>query len=70
MSKYNKFMELFWLFVAAATALFAAYKWSQDPAVLSENTFLFVMPFVAAGLWAMRRFVRRRQEGQESKPEE
>ncbi len=70
MSKYNKFMEIFWLFVAVATAAFAGYKWSQDPAVLSENSFLFVMPFVAAGLWAMRRFVRRKQEANQSKPEE
>jgi hypothetical protein len=70
-SKYNKIMEWFWLVVAIATAVYAGYKWNQDPSILSENTFLFFMPFIAAGLWAMRRYVRRKQEARQSQaPEE
>jgi len=58
-------MEYFWLVVAIGTAIYAAYKWNQDPNVLDENIFLFIFPFLAGGLFAMRRFVRKRQEQRE-----
>ncbi len=60
-------MEYFWLVVAIATALYAGYKWNQNPEVLDENTFLFIFPFLAAGLFGMRRFIRKRQEAREQK---
>jgi peptidoglycan/LPS O-acetylase OafA/YrhL len=63
-------MEYFWLIVAIATALYAAYQWNQDPNILDENTFLFIFPFLAGGLFAMRRFLRKRQESNPPPSEE
>lgn len=55
-------MEYFWLIIAIATAIYAAYRWNEDPNILNENSFLFVFPFLAAGLFGMRRFIRKKQE--------
>ena len=62
-------MEYFWLIIAIATAIYAAYEWNKDPKILDENIFLFIFPFVAAGLFGMRRFIRRRQAEREKKEE-
>jgi hypothetical protein len=62
MNKYNKIMEYFWLVIAIATALYAAYTLGKSG---SENTILLVtMPFIAGSLFGIRRFTRKRLEKQ------
>ncbi len=70
MKKYNRFMEIFWLVVAIATATYAVYTFIADPNQVSENTFLFVMPFIAAVLFMMRRYVRLKQARREQEQED
>jgi hypothetical protein len=60
MSKYNLFMEKFWLVVAVLTFIFGVYQMGKFG--LSEAGISFIMALVAAGLFYLRYYARRRFE--------
>ncbi len=63
MKKYNKIMEIFWLIIAIATAIFAGYLLKTGRT--EESLAPFFLPFVAGGLYALRRWHRKKLEAHE-----
>lgn len=60
MQKYHIFMERFWLFVALGTLLFAVYQFGKYG--FEQSSISFVMAAVAAGLFYLRYYMRKRAE--------
>ncbi|MBS1580969.1 MAG: hypothetical protein JST66_02095 [Bacteroidetes bacterium] len=58
MQKFARFMELFWLVLAVATAGWAVYVITTQGWVAGQ--FWLWFPLVCAAMWAYRRFTRRK----------
>jgi len=58
MNQYHKFMEKFWLIIAIATFIYAVYMIGKYG--LAEQGILLIMPAIAAALFYLRYFTRKR----------
>lgn len=60
-------MEIFWLVVAVATAIFGGIKINEEG--LEGNVILLILPFAAALLSGLRRYTRKKLEAREKEKE-
>lgn len=60
MNKYHLIMEKFWLVIAGVSFVFAVYKAGQIG--ISAASMFFLFPVIAAVLFGMRYFVRKKFE--------
>ena len=68
MKKYHLIMEKFWLAVAVLTFIFAVYKIGQN-GIMQEGINL-IMPLIAAALYYLRYYTRKRIEQHQNNKEE
>lgn len=54
-------MEIFWLITAVVTLILAVYIIAQKG--FEENWLFIFFPFLAAAMYAMRRHLRKKEEG-------
>lgn len=60
MNQYHKFMEKFWLVTAIISFLYAVYMIGKYG--IAERGILLIMPVIAAALFYLRYFTRKRFE--------
>lgn len=60
MNQYHNIMEKFWLIIAIVSFVYAVFKIGRDG--LENSLILLVFPIVAAALFYMRYFMRKRFE--------
>lgn len=65
MLKYNIIMERFWLIVAIGTFIFAVYQLGKFG--LASSGISFIMALVAASLFYLRYYMRKRHEREQEK---
>ncbi|MEQ9186264.1 MAG: hypothetical protein RLP15_00910 [Cryomorphaceae bacterium] len=65
MQKYNIIMERFWLVVAIGTFIFAVYQLGKFG--LASSGISFIMALVAASLFYLRYYMRKRHEREQEK---
>jgi hypothetical protein len=60
MNQYHKIMEKFWLLMAIVSFVYAVYMFGKRG--LEDSMIYFLFPLVAAGLYYMRYFMRKKFE--------
>ena len=65
MKKVNRFMELFWLVLAGVTLALAI--WAIAANGFAQGRVWLWFPVVAVGMWAVRRFMRKKIEAMEER---
>lgn len=61
MNQYHKIMEKFWLLMAIISFIYAVYK-SGQTGNFADTAILFLFPLIAAILFYLRYYVRKKAE--------
>lgn len=61
MHRYNRIMEFFWLVTAVVTLVLGVYIIQKKG--WAENWLFITFPFIAAAMYSMRRYLRKKEEG-------
>lgn len=63
MQRYNRIMEIFWLATAVVTLILGFYIIHEKG--FTDNWLFLFFPFLAGAMYAMRRYLRKKEEGKQ-----